>query len=106
MGFKREEAEQALAILAALARSADLDVAMDLARFVRIPLPDAAMALDDPRRLRRLGFTSAADVRSEVAGMAEAYTHTLYGQWDVREAQGLTVSAAARRLAERMFGPR
>src|SRR5688572_8560865 len=92
MGFKREDAEQAIAILDALGQPEDLDVAMDLARFVRIPLPDAAIALANPRYLRRLGFAPDADIRAEVAGQAKAYARTFYGSLDVREAQGHTFS--------------
>lgn len=118
MGFKRSESDPVLAMIeAANAPDGTFIVAMDLARFVRIPLWDAAIALvlGQPKRLRRYGFHVAdgmtpdevfAAVRSEVEGQAAAYTETWWGGVAVREAQGRTFSAAFWRLYESMFGPR
>ena len=117
MGFKGDEAERSLRILEASGWPLDtLDVAMDLARFVNIPLGEATWALImGPKALRRLGFKiplrASQDewldiVRRETAGQAEAYTHTFYGQMDVREAQGHTFTRAFRALIESVFGKR
>ncbi len=106
MGFKREEAEPAIAMLEVLGRQDDLDLAMDLARFVRITLPDAVRALAIPGGLRRLGFAPDTDIRAEVAGQAAAYAKTFYGLLDVREAHGHTFSRAFTDVIERWFGPR
>jgi hypothetical protein len=114
MGFKSAEAEQSLALLAAVAAPPGaFAVAMDLARYVRVPLVDATAALVlGPRRLRGLGLAvpDGADpiayVGAETAGMAKAYTTTLYGSLEVREAQGHTFSRAFNDLLARWFGPR
>lgn len=114
MGFMRDVTERSVGIIEAAGAPDDtLTVAMDLARFVRIPLDYATEALVmGPRRLRRLGLIvpDGADplayVRGEVAGSAQMYTTTLYGQLDVREAQGHTFTAAFTGMVERLFGPR
>lgn len=120
LGFKRSESDLALAIIeAANAPDGAFMVAMDLARFVQIPLRDAAsllaLGMNRPRRLRRLGFEVPdwlppdevlAVVRDQVKGQAGFYTETFYGSMDVREAQGHTFSAAFWRLYESVFGPR
>lgn len=106
LGFKADEAERAMAIINAGARPDDLDVAMDLARYVRIPLADAAYALiGGDRALRRLG-TSEATVRADTAGMAAMYATTFSGQMEVREAQGRTFSKVFTDTIERWFGKR
>jgi hypothetical protein len=117
MGFRRQEVETSLAILEAMAVPESLDVAMDLARFVRVPLVDATYALVTPKRLRRLGLPVPTDsdipeviaiVRPVVAGQAAAYAKTWYGQSEVREAQGWTLGQnfelAMRAIVDRVFG--
>jgi hypothetical protein len=119
MGFKREQAEQSLAVLDALAfPESSFGVAMDLARFVQIPLLDATLALiHGGRRLRQLGIdipkvvdsdplTRLAAVDAVVYGQAKAYAGTFYGSLDVREAQGHTFTAVFLRFVESVFGPR
>ena len=117
MGFKRDVAERALRLLEASAWADDtLDLAMDVARYLRIPLDDATWALVmGPRHLRRLGFKVPlrasqdeylAIVRADVAGQAEAYTHTIYGEMDIREAQGHTFSKVLTDTLARWFSPR
>lgn len=114
LGFKRDVTEQSLAILEAAARpSADLAVAMDLARYMNIGLGDATWALVGGRKaLRRLGLTIPADadpteyVAKEAAGQAEAYAGSFFGSMDVREAQGHTFTAAFKGIVAAMFGPR
>jgi hypothetical protein len=120
MGFKRDDAEQAAAMIEAAAASSEVfDVAMDLARYVHIPLGEATVALvlgmNDPRRLRRLGFEVAnglppsevlALVGKQVDGQAALYATTWMGQMEVREAHGYTFSAVFWRMWEAMFGPR
>jgi hypothetical protein len=113
-GFKRDVSERSLAILEAMALPAEtLTVAMDLARYVRIPLDEATYALVMGRkRLRRLGLVvpEGADpigyVAAETAGQADAYTTTFYGGLDVREAQGHTFTRAFTSMFEQVFGPR
>jgi hypothetical protein len=109
LGFTRTETDRAEAIFRAMGDRQELEVAMDLARFVRVPLEDAAMALCWPHRLRHLGFEipagasveeAVAAVRPVVAGMAQAYSRTFDGRLAVREAQGNTL----RRLLERILG--
>jgi len=113
-GFKRDVAERSLAIIEAMALPADtLTVAMDLARYVRIPLTEATFALVEGRkRLRRLGIVvpETADpiafVAAETVGQAAAYATTFYGILDVREAQGHTFTRAFTAFVEQAFGPR
>ena len=114
MGFRRDQVEPALRIIEASAASPEtLAVAMDLARYLHVPLADATDALIiGPRWLRRFGLIvppgadPLAFVREQVAGQAEAYTTTFYGSMAVREAQGHTFSRAFLRSVERVFGPR
>lgn len=116
MGFRRDVAERSMAMLDAAGMPHEFGLAMDVARFLREPLDEATMALvSGSARLRRLGFRVERDmdpekaldiVRAEVAGQAEAYTHTIYGSAEVREAQGHTFSQMFSGLWERWFGPR
>lgn len=116
MGFPRVDAERCMAMLEAAALPYEFGLAMDIARFLRLPLDEAASALIlGPSRLSRLGFRvewtaqpgEARDVvRVEVMGQAEAYTRTLYGSMAVREAQGHTFSRVVTETLERWFGKR
>ena len=108
MGFTWAEAEPAVGLLDIVAAApGTLETAMDLSRYMLIPLPEAATALViGRRRLRRLGFDIPQDadpltfVREQVAGQAEAYTHTWAGGAAVRRAEGRTFGNAVEPLVK------
>lgn len=96
-GFGGDEANTTLGMAVALAApDRSLFLAIDLARYVMVPLPDAFTALYTPRTLRRLGLpipkTSSRDetweiVARETVGQAEAYATTFAGKAAIRAAK-------------------